>query len=156
TPLENIFKIPATLKPKDSSLTITATPKERIVQVQKKEDPFKNFTEVKPPSDLLLAEGQYYAQDSFSGKFAILNHEIPRPKIPSVAAAIVSSAAKTVSQPFGALTKEEWDSEENTVNQLRLEAKSLLLKHGAGHKWYKQKKKDLDFPLRMRDKREDE
>ncbi len=49
TPLENIFKIPATTKPKDSSLTIMATPKERIVQIQKKEDPFKDFVEIEPP-----------------------------------------------------------------------------------------------------------
>ncbi|MCP3681744.1 MAG: hypothetical protein GY861_03550, partial [bacterium] len=127
TPSENVFKIPATPKPKDSSLIITATPKERTVQVQKKEDPFKNFVEIEPPSNLLLSEGQYYAQDSFSGKFAILYHEIPRPKItepasaPSVAAAIVSSAAKTVSkprEPFGTLAKDEWDSDENTIKQL--------------------------------------
>ncbi len=52
--------------------------------------------EVETPSDIFLAEGQYYAQDSLWGKYTILYRETPRPKItepastPAVAAAIVS------------------------------------------------------------------
>ncbi len=68
TPSDNVFKIPATPEPKDDSLTIMATSKERAVQVQKKEDPFKNFVEVETPSDIFLTEGQYYALDSLLGR----------------------------------------------------------------------------------------
>ncbi len=138
TPLENIFKIPATPKLKGSGLTVTTTLKERVVQVQ--EDPFEHFVEAKPFPGLILKEGQYYVQDLVSGTCAVLDREVPKSKTvkpistPSVALAIVLSAAKTVSlqleEQFGALSKDEWDAEENVIEQLQLETENLCRKHG--------------------------
>ncbi len=97
TPSEDIFKVPATPKPKGSGLTVTTTLEERVVQVQ---DPFEHFVEVKPFPGLLLKEGQYYVQDPISGTCVVLDCKVPKSKTikpastPSITSAIVSSAAK--------------------------------------------------------------
>ncbi|MCP3683413.1 MAG: hypothetical protein GY861_12055 [bacterium] len=128
TPSEEVFKIPATPKAKEDSLIIMATPEERAVQVQQKEDPFKNFVEVEAPAHIFLTEDQYYAKDTLLGKYTILNRETPRPKItepistPTVATAIVASVAKTalkLREPFGALAKDEWEPEGSTKNNYK-------------------------------------
>ncbi|MCP3683036.1 MAG: hypothetical protein GY861_10125, partial [bacterium] len=64
---------------------------------------------------------------------------------PSVAAAIVSSTAKTVSksrEPFDTLAKDEWEPK-----GIQLEANALLLKYGVRHLQYRQKKKDLEHTI---------
>ncbi|MCP3686093.1 MAG: hypothetical protein GY861_25890, partial [bacterium] len=123
TPSDKVFKIPVTLKPKEDSLTIMATSKERVVQVQKKEDPFKNFVEVEAPPHIFLTEEQYYARDTISGKYTILNRETPGTKITEpISTSTVATAAKTVlkpKEPFGALPKDEWEPSGSTIEQLR-------------------------------------
>ncbi|MCP3686463.1 MAG: hypothetical protein GY861_27815 [bacterium] len=161
TPSDKTFTIPATPKPKEDNLTITVTSKEKVVQVQKKEDPFKNFVEVEAPSYIFLTEEQYYAKDTISGKYTILNRETLRTKItepistPTVVTAIVASAAKTASKsrkPFGTLPKDEWEPSRTTIEKLQKEASVLLHKYGAASAPYIQKKKDLDWTIRARDK----
>ncbi len=137
TPSDNIFKVPATPKPNGSDLTVTTTLKERVVQVQPE---FEHFIEVKPFLGLLLKEGQYYAHDPISGAYAVLDREVPKSKItrptstPSIASAIASSAVKAIPPPldqqFGIPSKDEWDSEENIIEQLRREVENLCKKFG--------------------------
>ncbi len=157
---DDVFKMPAMPKPKDVNLTVMATSEERTVQVQKKEDPFKNFVEIETPSYIFLTEEQYYARDSLSGKCMILYRETLRPKItepastPSIAAAIISSTAKTapkLKKPFGALAKDEWEPKGSTIDQLQKEANTFLYKYGTASTLYIQKKKHLDSTIWMKE-----
>ncbi|MCP3685868.1 MAG: hypothetical protein GY861_24740, partial [bacterium] len=143
----------------------TVTSKEKVVQVQKKEDPFKNFVEVEAPSYIFLTEEQYYAKNTISGKYMILNHETPRTKItepistPTVATSIVASAAKTASkpkEPFGTLPKDEWEPEGSTIGKLQKEVNALLYQYGTASVLYKWKKKDLDQTIKAKDMLRDE
>ncbi|MCP3684823.1 MAG: hypothetical protein GY861_19320 [bacterium] len=103
-----------------------ATPEKRAVQVQQKEDPFKNFVEVEAPAHIFLTENQYYAMDTITEKYTVLNRKTPRTKITepvsTVAAAIVTSTAKTLlkaEKSFGSLSKDQWEPDENTIGRLR-------------------------------------
>ncbi|MCP3684734.1 MAG: hypothetical protein GY861_18860, partial [bacterium] len=106
---------------------------------------------VEAPAHIFLTGDQYYAQDTISEKYTILNRESPRTKITepvsTVAAAIVMSTAKIPSKTsklFGSLPKDQWEPDKNTVKRLQEEVSVLLHKHGAADGWYKKKKKELE------------
>ncbi|MCP3686736.1 MAG: hypothetical protein GY861_29205, partial [bacterium] len=155
TSSEQVFKIPATLKAKEHSLVITTTSEKRAVQVQQKEDPFKNFVEVEAPAHIFLTGDQYYARDTILGKYMILNQESLKTKITepvsTVAAAIVMSTAKIpskTSKPFGSLPKDLWEPDKNTAKKLQEEVSVLLCKHGAADGRYQRKKKELEREIK--------
>ncbi len=159
TSSDEVFKRPATPKVKEASLTITTTPETKVVQAQQKEDPYKYFVEIEAPAYMFMMENQYYAQNTITGQYTVLNCETPRPIITelvsTVAAATVTDTAKTFSQAnrsFGSLPKDRWEPQESLIEKLNNEAKNLQYLYGIEDRRYLLKKKQLDWTIAM-DKR---
>ncbi len=162
TPSDVTFKVPATPKPKGSDLTVTTTSKERVVQTQ---SPFIHFAEAPPPEGLILKEGQYFARDPVSGACAVLDCKAPESKVirptltSSTTPVVVSSTTKAVPTQqdlqFCTPDRDEWDSEETTIEQLQREVDTFGKKCGTRNKKYKKMKKELDDLKRSRKRDED-
>ncbi|MCP3681871.1 MAG: hypothetical protein GY861_04200, partial [bacterium] len=114
--------------------------------------------EVEAPAHIFLTEDQYYAKDTISEKYTVLNRKTPRTKITepvstsTVAAAIVASAAKIfpkADKPFGSLPKDQWEPDEDTIKKLQKEASALLHQYGTADKRYIKKKKELEWTIKM-------
>ncbi|MCP3684919.1 MAG: hypothetical protein GY861_19835 [bacterium] len=148
--MDEVFKRPTTPKVKEASLTITTTPETRVVQVQQKEDPYKDFVEIEAPAHMFILENQYYAQNTIMGQYTVLNRKTPgsltTKSTSTVAAATVTESAKTSSQtykPFGSLTKDQWEPEPTLLEKLEHERQNILYHEGTGSSRYKRKVQEL-------------
>ncbi|MCP3684201.1 MAG: hypothetical protein GY861_16080, partial [bacterium] len=157
TSSEKVLKIPATPKAKEAvSFIVTATPEKRAVQVQQKEDPYKNFVEVEAPAHIFITENQYCAKDTTMGQYMVLNRKTPRSiitePVSTVVAATVTESAKTSSRAdksFGSLTKDQWEPDESIIEKLAHDVSNLLYQYGVEDRRYRNKVKELEWAKKV-------